>query len=44
MPAQFGLNASRMDSRSAHTTTPVPFIEGHREKDIRRLRPAIGNE
>jgi hypothetical protein len=40
MPGQFGLNASRMDSSSAHTTTPVPFIEGHLEKDIRRLRPA----
>jgi hypothetical protein len=23
---------------------PVPLIEGHREKDICRLRPAVGNE
>src|SRR5215475_1496523 len=44
MSAQLGLNASRMDSRSAHTTPPVPFIEGYCEQNISRLRPAVGNE
>src|SRR5208282_149561 len=43
MPAQFGLNASRMDSRRAHAI-PVALIEGNREKDIGCLRPAVGNE
>jgi len=44
MPAQFGLNASRMDSRGAYAIPPMTPVESDREKDIRRLRPAVGNE
>jgi hypothetical protein len=38
---QLGLNASRMYSRSAYATVPVPFVEGNCEEDVRRLGPPI---
>ena len=44
MASQFGLDASGMHGRSAHTTLTVPPVEGNSEENIRRLRPAVGNE
>ncbi len=42
--SQFGLDASRMHGRGAHTTLTVPPVEGNGEEDVRRLRSAVGNE
>src|SRR6202035_3346429 len=41
---QFGLDASRMYSRSAYTTLAVALVEGDGKQDVRRLRPAVSNE
>ena len=41
---QFGIDASGMHGRRAHTTLTVPPVEGNSEEDIRRLRSAVGNE
>ena len=44
MAAQLGLYASRMHSRGAHATFPMPLVEGNGKKDVRRLRSAICNK
>jgi hypothetical protein len=40
----FGLDASGMHGRGAHTTLTVPPVEGNSEEDIRRLRSTVGKE
>jgi hypothetical protein len=41
---QLRVYASRMHSRSAHATIPMPLVESNREEDVGRLRSAISNE
>src|SRR5580700_4136075 len=42
--SQFGVYDSGMHSGSTHAAVTVPLVESNSEKDIRRLRSAIGDE
>jgi hypothetical protein len=44
MAGQLGMNASRMDNRSAYATLPMPPVKLDSKENVGCLRPAVSDE